>query len=301
MNSRQIQYAILLSQTLNFSQVAEQLKISQPALSKQILTLEQELGVKLFDRSTVPLSVTPAGECFIREAKELLLQEDQLKRLMEGFKSGDRGRLVIGISPFRSLYMIPHAVKALKEKFPGLQVVLKELGSAQLHKGTAEGQFDFAIVNLPADETVLDIIPLGQETIVLAVPDEMAELLPVKPAPKGEPLTTVDLADCKKLPFVLLTKQQELRQLFDKLAAKAELFPDTATEVVGITTAWAMVRAGVGATILPLQFIEDNHFGEGISFFTLRDSRPTRQPAIIVRKKQYVSKYAEYAIKLLTE
>ena len=76
MNYRQLQYAIALSETRNFSQVADKLKISQPALSKQILSLENDLGVKLFDRSTVPLTVTPAGEHLIREAKELLYRED---------------------------------------------------------------------------------------------------------------------------------------------------------------------------------------------------------------------------------
>jgi len=72
MNSRQLQYAIKLSEVRNFSQVAEQLNISQPALSKQILSLEQELGVKLFDRNTSPLTLTPAGDIFIEEAKNYL-------------------------------------------------------------------------------------------------------------------------------------------------------------------------------------------------------------------------------------
>ena len=66
MNSRQLQYAIALSEIRNFSQVAEKLNISQPALSKQILSLENELGVKLFDRATTPLLVTPAGQQFIQ-------------------------------------------------------------------------------------------------------------------------------------------------------------------------------------------------------------------------------------------
>ena len=74
MNTRQLQYALELSKSLNFSAVAERLGISQPALSKQILHLENEIGVKLFDRSTNPLTVTPAGEHFFREAQRLLLR-----------------------------------------------------------------------------------------------------------------------------------------------------------------------------------------------------------------------------------
>ena len=69
MNSRQLHYAILLSQIRNFSQVAEKLDITQPALSKQILNLENELGVKLFDRNTIPLTLTPAGEHSFRKRR----------------------------------------------------------------------------------------------------------------------------------------------------------------------------------------------------------------------------------------
>ena len=65
LNSRQLHYAVLLSQIRNFSQVADMLHITQPALSKQILSLESELDLKLFDRTTNPISLTPAGEYFV--------------------------------------------------------------------------------------------------------------------------------------------------------------------------------------------------------------------------------------------
>ena len=92
MNSRQVKYAIMLAQVRNFSQVAEQLGISQPGLSKHIINLEQDLGVKLFDRNTSPLTLTPAGEHFIREAQELLYQdilrehEETIARMQEPAK-----------------------------------------------------------------------------------------------------------------------------------------------------------------------------------------------------------------------
>ena len=87
MNRKQLQYVIELSEDLNFSVVAEKLGITQPALSKQILSLEKELDVKLFDRSSIPLTLTPAGERFVADAKELIFREEQLKRSMEDFKN----------------------------------------------------------------------------------------------------------------------------------------------------------------------------------------------------------------------
>lgn len=293
MNTRQLQYALALYKSLNFSSVAEALGISQPALSKQILNLENELGVKLFDRNTVPLTVTPAGEYFFREAQKLLYKEDQLLRSMEEFKSGKRGRLVIGISPFRSLYLIPLIAKKIKDKYPDVQIILHETNSDALRKEAAEGKYDLAVVNLPVDESVLDVTPIGADTLVLAVPKALARQLP--------DTTQIALEDCKALPFVAVGQTQEMRRLFDKSCAAANLEPNITMEVVGISTAWAMCRAGVGATLLPLQFIEHMGNDDNIKLFSLKQNVHSRQPAIITRKGQYISEYAEYAIKLLTE
>lgn len=296
MNTRQIQYAVELSKTLNFSQVAERLGISQPALSKQILSLENDLGVKLFDRTTVPMTLTAAGEHFIRQAQDLLYQEDQLLRSLEAYRTGQAGRLTIGISPFRSLYLLPEIVRKVKETFPDVQVILQEAGSDQLRQEAAEGKYDLAVVNLPVDEAVLDVVPLEPDTLVLAVPRRMAAGLP-----DTDPTAPacIDLKDCSELPFVTVGDQQEMRQLFDTACADARFHPNVTAEVVGLSTAWAMCRAGVGATLLPLQFVR--HSGaEDVALYTLSQNLRTRQPVIITRRGQYRSPYAAYAISLLT-
>lgn len=293
MNSRQLQYAILLSETLNFSQVADRLGISQPSLSKQILALEAELGIKLFDRNHSPMTVTPAGEFFLQEARELLYKEDQLYKGLDRFKSGENGQLVIGVSPFRSLYLMPAIVRKVKEKFPGIRVVLHEASAAQLRKEAVEGKYDFALLNLPVDESVLDVMPIEPDTLVLAVPESLLHLLPDVSG------TSVDFSQAKDLPFVVLGQSQELRQLFDKLCAGADFHPHIAAEVVGITTAWAMAHAGVGAALLPLQFLSSQSFDDKLHLFTIRNNAYTRQPAIVTRRGQYISDYARYAMELL--
>lgn len=296
MNSRQIEYALMLSETLNFSQVAQQLGISQPSLSKQILSLEKELGVKLFDRNHSPLKLTPAGEYFMLNAKELLYKEDQLLKALGSFKSGDKGQLTIGVTPFRSLYLMPDIIKKIRNKFPGVKVTLHEEGIAQLRKEATEGKYDFAIVNLPVDSSILDATPLEPDTLVLAVPNNMTELLP-----NSSQKSALDFEDAKNLPFVVLSPQQELRQLFDSLCISADFSPNIAAEVVGVTTAWAMARAGVGAALLPLQFVENQYFDQNLKLYKIKNNLYSRQPAIVTRRGQYLSEYAKYAIQLLTK
>jgi len=298
MNTRQIQYALALSEMLSFSQVAEQFGISQPALSKQIQHLEKELGVKLFDRNHSPLTLTPAGEYFSRNARELVYKEEQLRKVLSQFGSGENGRLVIGITPFRSLYLMPDLVKKIRSKYPGVQVSLQEITSSQLHKEAAEGKYDFAITNLPVDTSLLDAIPLEPDTLVLAIHNSMIGELPS--ADNGKYLT-VDFKQTQNLPFVVLSPGQEMRRLFDNLCTSSDVYPTIAAEVNGITTSWAMARAGVGAALLPLQFVHSQHIDEGLSLYILDRSLYCRQPVIITRRGQARTPYADYAIRLLTE
>lgn len=296
MNSKQLQYAIKLSKTLCFSQAAEQLNITQPALSKQILSLENELGVKLFDRSTSPLSLTSAGEFFIREAKELLYKEDQMLRTMDLFKSGDAGHLTIGITPFRSSYLIPNILKEVRTKYPGIQIVLHEKGSDILRKESTEGKYDFAIVNLPVDDSILDIKPLEPDRLVLAVPTNLSHLLPIEPHARA-----VDFSVCKELPFVVVRQSQEMRRLFDKLCSASDFHPQIAVEAVSLTTAWAVVCAGVAATILPFQFVKHSQLNKDVTIYEIKDAAYTRQPVVVTKRNQYISNAAAYAIALLTQ
>jgi len=299
MNSRQLQYAVLLSEVRNFSQVAEDLDISQPALSKQIISLENELSVKLFDRSTTPISLTPAGEFFIEKARELLFEEDVLRKTIERYKNRENGKLTIGISPFRSLYLMPPVVKALKDRYPGLHISLCEYGRTQLHKGICEGLYDFAITNLPVDEAILDVIPLEKDNLVLAVPNALVDHIHISEEKKSAGPIAVELADCENLPFVVLQKGQEMRQLFDTLCKIARIHPQIYVEVVGITTAWTMVQAGLAATILPKQFIQADIKSSNVTLFELKQDTYVRQSAIVTRRGQYISEYAQYAMELL--
>lgn len=298
MNTKHLSYAVMLADTLNFSLTAQKLGISQPALSKHILHLEQELGIKLFDRTAVPISLTPAGEHFIKEAKNLLYREEQLIRSIEEYKSGKCGQLDIGISPFRGQYLLSDTIKKFKEKYPKVKIVLHENTSNILRKEAAEGKYDFAIVNLSVDETQLDILPIEPDSLVLAVPKEMAQTLVFE---KTNSLPVIDFKDCSTLPFVVVSHTQELRRLFDKLCLAANFSPFVSMEVVGISTAWAMTKLGIGASIVPLQFIKNEINCENTVLFSLKNCIYTRQPAVVTKKGQYLSEYANYAIKLLTK
>lgn len=294
LNLRQLQYAVLLSQEGSFSALAQKLNITQPALSKQILTLEKTLGIQLFDRNSNPLTLTAAGEHFIKEAKELLFREDKLMRSMEQFRQGEKGRLVIGITPFRSAYLIPKIVKKVRERFPGVQVRLVEQGSELLRKNAADGKFDLAVVNMPVDESALDVTLIEPDRLVLVLRREMAEKIP---ALQGK--EKIDFSLCKDLPFVVPGEGQEMRMLFEKLCDVASIHPEIAVEAVSLNTVWELACSGVGATLLPLQFVNSEIRGDKLVVVEIENNVYLRQPAVVIKRGQYVSAYARYALELL--
>ena len=288
----------MLAQTGSFSQLAEKLKITQPALSKQILSLEKELGIQLFNRNETPIVTTAAGEYFIRTAKELLYKEDQLLRSMEQFKSGERGQLVVGTTPFRSAYLMPAMIKNLRDAFPGVQVKLVEESSEQLKRDASDGSFDFAILNLPANDAALELIPIEPDRLSLVIHDGIAKNFPnIKDKKK------ISFKECAELPFAVLGTGQEMRVLFERFCTSAGIEPNIAVEVVGLTTAWEMACAGVAATLLPLQFVKSkgDFSNHRLTVIELEEDTYLRRPAVAVKKGQYLSEYAKYAIKLLTE
>ena len=152
--------------------------------------------------------------------------------------------------------------------------------------------FLISLNNLPLDDALLEVAPLAPDTLVLAVPNVLLDRLP-------QDRREINFAEAKDLPFVVLGKNQELRQLFDNLCVASGVEPNIAAEVVGVTTAWAMAHAGVGAALLPLQFVRNEHFDKDLTLFGIRDNTYSRQPAIVTRRGQYISEYARYAMELL--
>ncbi len=293
MNSRQLQYAVMLAEKGSFSSVAEQLRITQPALSKQIMLLENEIGIKLFNRKSSPVTLTAAGEHFISEAKDLLYKEDQLIKSLEEYKSGEKGTLTIGITPFRSSYLITEVVEKIRAVYPKIKIKLCEEGSEILRKEAAEGKYDFAVVNLPVDDSLLNIIPMEPDRLVLIASETLAEKYPSVFC-KEE----IEFKECKDLPFAVVSPSQEMRVLFDRLCLSNGFSPNIAVEAVKLTTVWNLAKNGIGAALLPVQFISEN---EGVKVIKVKDISYSRQPAVITKKGQYVSEYAKYAIKLLTK
>lgn len=286
MELRQLQYTLKIAEERNFSRAADKLHIAQPSLSQQLSKLEQELGVKLFQRNTSTVELTYAGASFIEHAKKIMDAVEQLRQEMDDISQLRAGRVVIGSMPITGSHLLPYVLPAFKEAYPEIQVALLEDTSLNLEKLTAGGGTDLSLLSLPLQEPSLTYEPIGEEMIDLAVP-------PQHPLAALEARTEkVSLELLKDEPFIVLKKGQGFRKLTIDLCRNAGFEPNVVFESNNIETVQSLVAAGMGITLVP-RFIARAKRSELIPVYLPLASDPSRTLVIAYRKGRYLSKAAE--------
>jgi DNA-binding transcriptional LysR family regulator len=142
---RQLRYFVAVAETLNFRRAAEELHVAQPALSKAIRQLEEQLGVPLFERTTRSVDLTTVGELFLDRARQALSSADEAFAVGRDASVGIAGRLRIGASPIARLPVTPLLLAAWTHARPGIAVHVIETATAPLLRAVGSGELDMAV------------------------------------------------------------------------------------------------------------------------------------------------------------
>ncbi len=142
MDNESIRYFLSICELNNMTKAAEQLHISQPALSRRVLALEDELGVKLLDRSSTGIRATEAGRIFYDDASKLIHMEDMLKEKMEQFRTGFYGRLKIGYHAGDYFKPLVYAWKKIDENNPEIAVEIESMSHKEMIQRYVQGDLD---------------------------------------------------------------------------------------------------------------------------------------------------------------
>ncbi|MGP0586094.1 LysR family transcriptional regulator [Paenibacillus timonensis] len=288
MELRQLQYTLQIAEEKNFSRAADKLHIAQPSLSQQLSKLEQELGVKLFQRNTSTVELTYAGASFITHAQKIMDAVAELRQEMDDISQLRAGRVVVGSMPITGSHLLPYVLPAFKENYPNIQITLREDTSLNLEKLTAGGGTDLSLLSLPLQEPTLSYVPIGEEIIDLAVPPDH----PLTRIP-GVQEQGVELTQLQNEPFIVLKKGQGFRKLTVDLCRGAGFEPNVVFESNNIETVQSLVAAGMGITLVP-RFIARAKRSELIPvYLPLAAPAPSRTLVIAYRKGRYLSKAAE--------
>jgi DNA-binding transcriptional LysR family regulator len=146
---RHLRYFVTVAASQNFTRAARQLHVAQPALSRQIHDLEEELGVTLLERSPRGARLTPAGEAFTVEARAVLQRAEEAAQVARAFAQGERGELQLGYAPSPTVELLPRILHAFQGEAPGVRVVMHDLSSEEMTRGLRDRKLHVALLVKP--------------------------------------------------------------------------------------------------------------------------------------------------------
>lgn len=295
MDFRQLHYVLKVIEEKSFSKAAKKLYISQPSLSQYILNIEQQLGVRLFDRTTNPLSLTYAGQLYEETAKNILYLKGQLLSQMDDIANLKRGHITIGISPFRSTYFLPNVLPVFQKKYPGIEINLAEGTMAELRDLAISGYTDFSIMTLPVQEELFLYDPIMSEEILVALPPRLLHQALLN---KSQTKPKLNLATLRDEPFIMLKHGQRMNQIALDLCKRAGFKPKIILETKSIEAAHALVAAGMGITFIPDTLVKFGNQPKCPMYFSIEDPTPTRTIVVAYKKGKYLSKAAQEFISI---
>jgi len=157
MELRHLRYFLVVGEVLNFTKAAARLRVAQPALSRQVRDLEDEIGVDLLRRSPRWVTLTAEGKLFLEEARELLKRVDESVEKTRALARGEYGELHIGYIPIPTAEILPRALEAFRKSAPHVKLVLHDLSTDELIAGLRDGTLELAIMVQPIGEQTAGI------------------------------------------------------------------------------------------------------------------------------------------------
>ncbi|MGN6082581.1 LysR substrate-binding domain-containing protein [Trinickia sp.] len=239
----QIRCFVAVAEELHFSRAAERLNMTQPPLSRQIRLLEHQIGTPLLDRTSRTVRLTAAGRSFLLEAARILRLAEEAAYTARRVAKGETGFLSIGFTAASGYGLLPTLVRLVHEHSPGVALTLKELVSRDQLKALASGQLDIGLLRPHVDSGELETAVLGNEGLVLAIPESEADQWPEHPV----------AADLHGRALLMYSPYEAdyFYRLTQAIFDRAGVVPDFVEHVAQIHTMLALVHAGIGAALIP--------------------------------------------------
>ena len=298
MDMQQLVYICTVAEYQSITKAANSLYISQPALSHFISKVEGQLGVQLFDRSTSPLSLTFAGEQYLKYARQILMMANNMSKELADISKNRKGRIRVGFPFERCTYMLPLILPRYRKKFPGIDVQISSCKGDKLVDGILKGQLDFAILPFQNDNNKGRDKKNEMNLATRRIYSEELFLVAAKNVVRPEYLAdgnpdAVDLNKIKDLPFIFLTKGHALRTFLDRLFDFYKIKPNVFMEIDSNVCACRLASAGIGVTIVPAMTIELAKCDAEVDIYSLA-RQPVRWDILaLYRKDAYLSEAEE--------
>ncbi|WP_442599853.1 LysR family transcriptional regulator [Neobacillus sp. D3-1R] len=285
MELRQLVYFLEAAKHKSFTKAAEALHISQPALSKMIKSLEDELDMTLIVRSNKTSELTDGGLIVMNYAQKILTQMDEMTRTLNDLTSLNRGSISIGIPPIIGSLYFPSVMADFHKMYPNISINITEYGGAKVVKSVEVGEFELGVAVLPVDDSVFNIYPIVEDQMKLVIHHQ-------------HPLASHNLIHLKELKdeeFIFYHEDFALHDIMWKNFIREGFEP----KILFKSSQWdlmtEMVGANLGVTILP-ESICKRVENKQVKIIAIKPEIPWNL-AVITKKDKYLS----YATKRFIE
>ena len=276
MTLTQLEYTLAVAEEGNFTVAAEKCFVTQPTLSMQVQKLEDELGVKLFNRNTKPIALTPIGSKIISQAKTIVEEAKRMDDVVSMEKGEIKGDFKLGIIPTVMPTLLPLFLNSFIKKYPKVNLKIEDLNTSSIEEGLENGKIDAGIAATPLENIKLIEKPLYYEPFVGYIPEihSLSKLETITPIDiENNDILVLEDGHCFRDHILKLCKTTTISQSFDLKSGSFE-------------TLINLVNEGPWMTILPylqtLNLSEKNI--KNLRYF--EDPEPAREISIVYNKSQ---------------
>ena len=281
MDFDQLETFLEVARHASFSRAAEKRFRTQPAISSQIRSLEDEVGAKLFDRSGGKVSLTASGKVFQQFCQEMIDSRRALLTAVAETERVPRGEITVSANEGTCPHILPEVFADFKRQYPDVSVGIKRADYARVLEWVTDNTADFGVVSLPVADPRLTVVLIHRDELVAIAP-------PQHPMAK---LKSVTLADAAKFPLVM-PKAGHTRDALDELFRDRKLKPQITMELDSSELLKRFVAADVGVGFIARSSVDEDARANTLVSIPLSDAQVRRDIALVFRKDKVLSRAA---------
>jgi DNA-binding transcriptional LysR family regulator len=293
MDFDQLETFIEVARLCSFSRAAEKRFRTQPAISSQIRSLEEEVGARLLDRSGGKVSITASGKLFLKFAEDTVDARKAVVRAIAETERVPRGEIVVGANEGTCLHVLPEVFAHFKRQYPDVAININRADYGKILESVIDNSVDFWVVSLPINDPRLTAVPIHKDELVLIAP-------PRHPLAK---LKAASAAEIANYPLVM-PKAGHTRDALDDLFHRHKLKPRCAMELDSSELLKRFVAADVGVGFISRSHVQEDVKANVLAAIPLADAQIRRDLALVFRKDKALSRAAlafiDVAVKIKT-
>lgn len=282
LNLRDIRAFVTIAHAGNFTRAAARLHVSQPALTVQIRRLEETVGARLFDRNSRSVALTQTGRELLPILTRSLSDMEQALRDARALGDGSSGTVRLACLPTFAASTLPELIQGFRRRVPQARFQVRDVVASAVNALVRNEEVDVGLTGGHSVDATLDILQTGEDRLVIVCPKTHALARKRK--------VTVD--DFAAMPLVLTAPGTSVRAVVDAALSNARCMPDIACEPMYMMTAVAMVRGGLGISVLP-ESAREVHAERGLVTRPIDDPAFVRPIALVKKRGRTLPRVTE--------